>query len=260
MKKLSFTAVAVAAIIGTALLCTACPMDGQEAAEQFFTGSYGTYVWAANDLTLSSNETNFSAHFAGSGVHSVTLKKENVGSVDYLTSGEYYLDAKHIGNGVWSGIFYLNGKSFRTIEITLKSGNRCEIQPGLSVEDGIKFPENLKIEGTFMETPNSMTQTSSTGMPTYTKQFFAAVKSPSLKTQWKEKEIETFTGRSEDTKTVSGNTITTETWKGSPNLFINGTAANVYYKKITERDSSNNFVSGKFEIFIPKGTALPSDF
>ena len=56
MKKLSFTAVAVAAIIGTALLCTACPMDGQKAAEQFFTGSYGTYVWAANDLTLSSNE------------------------------------------------------------------------------------------------------------------------------------------------------------------------------------------------------------
>lgn len=102
--------------------------------------------------------------------------------------------------------------------------------------------------------------TPSTGMPTYAKQFFAAVKSGSLKTQWKNKEVETFAGCTENTETDgSGNKTTTETWKGSPQFFMNGTGGNVYYKKITERNSSDIFSSGTFEIFIPKGAALRTD-
>ena len=101
--------------------------------------------------------------------------------------------------------------------------------------------------------------TPSTGMPTYAKQFFAAVKSGSLKTQWREKEVETFAGPPQHTETNDGNKTTTETWKGSPRFFINGTERNVYYKKITERDGSNSFLSGTFEIFIPRGTALRTD-
>lgn len=258
MKKLN-TIMSTAAVLAAALLCAACT----NLAQQLLLGSYGTYKWTSGgtQLTLSSNESNFQKHFAGSGKRSVTLTKENINGTDYLTSGEYYLDAKEISENVWSGIFYLAGFGFRSITIKLESGGRCTIQPGLSVESGIKFPEDLTIKGTFpFEAASSATMTYSTGMPTYAKQFFAAVKSGSLKTQWRGKEVETFTDRKEDTETDgSGNKTTTETWKGSPRFFINGTGRNVYYKKITKRNSLNSFVSGEFEIFIPRGTALRTD-
>lgn len=258
MKKLN-TIMSTAAVLAAALLCAACT----NLAQQLLLGSYGTYRWTSGgtQLTLSSNESNFQKHFAGSGKRSVTLTKENINGTDYLTSGEYYLDAKEISENVWSGIFYLAGFGFRSITIKLESGGRCTIQPGLSVESGIKFPEDLTIKGTFpFEAASSATMTPSTGMPTYAKQFFAAVKSGSLKTQWRGKEVETFTDRKEDTETDgSGNKTTTETWKGSPQFFMNGTGGNVYYKKITERNSSDIFSSGTFEIFIPKGTALRTD-
>lgn len=248
-----------AAVLTAAVLCAACT----NLAQQLLLGSYGTYKWTSGgtQLTLSSNESNFQKHFAGSGKRSVTLTKENINGTDYLTSGEYYLDAKEISENVWSGIFYLAGFGFRSITIKLESGGRCTIQPGLSVESGIKFPEDLTIKGTFpFEAASSATMTYSTGMPTYAKQFFAAVKSGSLKTQWRGKEVETFTDRKDDTETDgSGNKTTTETWKGSPRFFINGTGRNVYYKKITKRNSLNSFVSGEFEIFIPRGTALRTD-
>lgn len=258
MKKLNII-MSTAAVLTAALLCAACT----NLAQQFLLGSYGTYKWTSGgtQLTLSSNESNFQKHFAGSGKRSVTLTKENINGTDYLTSGEYYLDAKEISENVWSGIFYLAGFGFRSITIKLESGGRCTIQPGLSVESGIKFPEGLTIKGIFTsEAASSATMTPSTGMPTYAKQFFAAVKSGSLKTQWRGKEVETFTDRKENTETDgSGNKITTETWKGSPQFFMNGTGGNVYYKKITERNSLNSFVSGEFEIFIPRGTALRTD-
>ena len=192
---------------------------------------------------------------------SVTLTKEKINGIDYLTSGEYYLDAKEISENVWSGIFYLADFGFRSITIKLERGGRCTIQPGLSVEGGIKFPEDLTITGTFTsEAASSAIMTYSTGMPTYAKQFFAAVKSGSLKTQWRGKEVETFTDHKENTETDgSGNKITTETWKGSPQFFMNGTGGNVYYKKITKRNSSDIFSSGTFEIFIPKGAALRTE-
>lgn len=258
MKKLNII-MSTAAVLTAALLCAACT----NLAQQFLLGSYGTYKWTSGgtQLTLSSNESNFQKHFAGSGKRSVTLTKENINGTDYLTSGEYYLDAKEISENVWSGIFYLAGFGFRSITIKLESGGRCTIQPGLSVESGIKFPEGLTIKGIFTsETASSATMTPSTGMPTYAKQFFAAVKSGSLKTQWKNKEVETFAGCTENTETDgSGNKTTTETWKGSPQFFMNGTGGNVYYKKITERNSSDIFSSGTFEIFIPKGAALRTD-
>ena len=239
------------------MFCTACP-DGSRAAEQFLTGSYGTYTWAGNDLTITSNESNFERHFAGAGVHSVTLKKESVSSSDYLTSGKYSLDAKNIDGGVWKGIFYLNGKGFRYITITLKSDGHCTVQPGLSVEEGIKFPEDLKIKGKFTQANGPAEMISSTGMPTYTAIFFNSIKLGSLKTTWGAEEVETFTDCQTQESTNTGGKITTKTWKGSSQLFANRTAANVYYKKIYKYDTSNNFISGEFEIFIPKDTVLPA--
>lgn len=256
MKKLKFITAATA-IIAAALFCTACP-DGSRAAEQFLTGSYGTYIWAGNDLTITSNESNFERHFAGAGVHSVTLKKESVSSSDYLTSGKYSLDAKNIDGGVWKGIFYLNGKGFRYITITLKSDGHCTVQPGLSVEEGIKFPEDLKIKGKFTQANGPAEMISSTGMPTYTAIFFNSIKLGSLKTTWGAEEVETFTDCQTQESTNTGGKITTKTWKGSSQLFANRTAANVYYKKIYKYDTSNNFISGEFEIFIPKDTVLPA--
>ena len=258
MKKLN-AIMSTAAVLTAALLCAACT----NLAQQFLLGSYGTYKWnpGRTQLTLSSNESNFQKHFAGWGKRSVTLTKEKINGTDYLTSGEYYLDAKEISENVWSGIFYLAGFGFRSITIKLERGGRCTIQPGLSVEGGIKFPEDLTIKGIFTsEAASSAVMAPSTGMPTYAKQFFAAVKSGSLKTQWREKEVETFAGPPEQHPgTHDGNKTTTETWKGSPRFFINGTGCNVYYKKITERDGSNSFISGEFEIFIPRGTALRTD-
>ena len=256
MKKLRFITAATA-IIAAALFCTACP-DGSRIAEQFLTGSYGTYTWAGNDLTITSNESNFERHFAGTGVHSVTLKKESVSSSEYLTSGEYSLDAKNIDGGVWKGIFYLNGKGFRYITITLKSDGHCTVQPGLSVEEGIKFPEDLKIKGKFTQANGPAEMISSTGMPTYTAIFFNSIKLGSLKTTWGAEEVETFTDCQTQDSPNTGGKITTKTWKGSSQLFANRTAANVYYKKIYKYDTSNNFISGEFEIFIPKDTVLPA--
>ena len=256
MKKLRFITAATA-IIAAALFCTACP-DGSRIAEQFLTGSYGTYTWAGNDLTITSNESNFERHFAGTGVHSVTLKKESVSSSEYLTSGEYSLDAKNIDGGVWKGIFYLNGKGFRYITITLKSDGHCTVQPGLSVEGGIKFPEDLKIKGKFTQANGPAEMISSTGMPTYTAIFFNSIKLGSLKTTWGAEEVETFTDCQTQESTNTGGKKTTKTWKGSSQLFANRTAANVYYKKIYKYDTSNNFISGEFEIFIPKDTVLPA--
>nr|WP_315315941.1 hypothetical protein [Treponema denticola] len=263
MKKLSFTVAAAAVVVGMVLLCTACQFDGQKIVDQFLLGSYGTYSWNSGntELTIISNEKNFQKHFAGSGVHSVTLKKETLGTAEYLTSPEYYLDAKDMGGGVWQGIFYLNGYGFRTIKITLKTGSRCEIQPGLSVEGGIKFPEDLKITGSLELNAGKILPKdhSTTGMPTYTKQFFAAVKSGSLKTKWVgDNEVETFA----DHNKVKKDMTVTETWKGSSQLFKTK-ADKVYYKQVYKVDSSDNFVPGPentFEIFIPKGTALPAVF
>ena len=256
MKKLRFITAATA-IIAAALFCTACP-DGSRAAEQFLTGSYGTYTWAGDNLTITSSESNFQRHFAGTGVRSVTLKKESVSSSDYLTSGKYSLDAKNMGGGVWKGIFYLNGKGFRYITITLKSDGHCTVQPGLSVEEGIKFPEDLKIKGTCTQATGSAEMTSFTGMPTYTTIFFNSIKHGSLETTWGEREVGTFTDCQTQESTNTGGKITTKTWKGSSQLFANGTATNVYYKKIYKYNTSNNFISGEFEIFIPKDTVLPA--
>ena len=262
MKKLSFTVAAAAVVVGMVLLCTACQFDGQKIVDQFLLGSYGTYEWVGDDLTIKSNEKNFQKNFAGLGKNSVTLKKETVGAAKYLTSPEYYLDAKNMGGDVWQGIFYLNGYGFRTIKITLKSGSRCEIQPGLSVEEGIKFPEDLKINGLLPNENGNPTDTQPIiCMPTYAKQFFAAVKSGSLKTEWSGKEVETFTAPpTEGSVTDAGGKTTTKTWKGSSLLFVKGTDAGVYYKRILKYDNTNTFVSGTFEIFIPKGTALPAVF
>ena len=260
MKKLSFTVAAAAVVVGMVLLCTACQFDGQKIVDQFLLGSYGTYEWVGDDLTIKSNEENFQKHFAGLGKNSVTLKKETVGTVDYLTSPEYNLDAKNMGGDVWQGIFYLKGMGFRTIKITLKSGGRCEIQPGLSVEEGIKFPEDLTITGSLESNAGKILPKapSTTGMPTYTKQFFAAVKSDSLKTKWvDDNEVETFTYYRKDQE----NMMVTETWKGSPQLFKTK-ADKVYYKKVYKVDGSGKFVPSSdntFKIFIPKGTALPTN-
>ena len=263
MKKLSFTVAAAAVVVGMVLLCTACQFDGQKIVDQFLLGSYGTYSWNSGktELTIKSNEKNFQRHFAGLGKNSVTLKKETVGAAKYLTSPEYYLDAKDMGGDVWQGIFYLKGMGFRTIKITLKSGGRCEIQPGLSVEEGIKFPEDLTISGPLPNENGNPTDTQTIiCMPTYAKKFFAAVKSGSLKTEWSGKEVETFTALTEDSVTDAGGKTTTKTWKGSPQLFVKGIGAGVYYKRILKYDNTNTFVSGTFEIFIPKGTALPAVF
>ena len=260
MKKLSFTVAAAAVVVGMVLLCTACQFDGQKIVDQFLLGSYGTYEWVGDDLTIKSNEENFQKHFAGLGKNSVTLKKETVGTVDYLTSPEYNLDAKNMGGDVWQGIFYLKGMGFRTIKITLKSGGRCEIQPGLSVEEGIKFPEDLTITGSLESNAGKILPKapSTTGMPTYTKQFFAAVKFDSLKTKWvDDNEVETFTYYRKDQE----NMMVTETWKGSPQLFKTK-ADKVYYKKVYKVDGSGKFVPSSdntFKIFIPKGTALPTN-
>ncbi len=213
-------------------------------------------------MTIKSNEKNFQKHFAGSGIQEVKLIKETVGSAEYLTSAEYYLDAKKsMGGGVWQGIFYLKGMGFRTIKITLKDGDHCEIQPGLSVEEGIKFPQNLKITGSLELNAGKILPKdhSTTGMPTYTKQFFAAVKSDSLKTKWvDDDEVETFTYYRKDQENMK----VTEIWKGSSQLFKTK-ADKVYYKKVYKVDGSGNFVPSSentFEIFIPEGTALPAIF
>ncbi|UTC92578.1 hypothetical protein [Treponema denticola] len=262
MKKLSFTVAAAAVVVGMVLLCTACQFDGQKIVDQFLLGSYGTYEWVGDDLTIKSNEENFQTQFVGSGHTSVTLKKETVNGTAYLTSPSLCFDAKDMGGGVWQGIFYLKGMGFRTIKITLKSGGRCEIQPGLSVEEGIKFPEDLKINGLLPNENGNPTDTQPIiCMPTYAKQFFAAVKSGSLKTEWSGKEVETFTAPpTEGSVTDAGGKTTTKTWKGSSLLFVKGTDAGVYYKRILKYDNTNTFVSGTFEIFIPKGTALPAVF
>nr|WP_314780975.1 hypothetical protein [uncultured Treponema sp.] len=263
MKKLSF--IAAAAIIWLTLLCTACQFDGQKIVDQFLLGYYGTYSWNSGktELTINSDENNFQKHFAGLGKNSVTLKKESVGAAEYLTSPEYYLDAKNMGGGVWQGIFYLKGMGFRTIKITLKDGGHCEIQPGLSVEEGIKFPQNLKITGSLELNAGKILpkedNPSTTGMPTCTKQFFAAVKSDSLKTKWvDDNEVETFTYYRKDQENMK----VTEIWKGSSQLFKTK-ADKVYYKKVYKVDGSGNFVPSSentFEIFIPEGTALPAIF
>ena len=98
----------------------------------------------------------------------------------------------------------------------------------------------------------------STSMPTYTTIFFNSIKYDSLKTTWGAKEVETFTDSQSNTINNAGEKITTKTWKGSSQLFINRTAANVSYKKIYKYDNSNAFISGEFEIFIPKDTVLPA--
>jgi hypothetical protein len=152
----------------------------------------------------------------------------------------------------------LNGKGFRYITITLKSDGHCTVQPGLSVEEGIKFPEDLKIKGKFTQANGPAEMISSTGMPTYTAIFFNSIKLGSLKTTWGAEEVETFTDCQTQESTNTGGKITTKTWKGSSQLFANRTAANVYYKKIYKYDTSNNFISGEFEIFIPKDTVLPA--
>jgi len=163
-----------------------------------------------------------------------------------------------MGGGVWKGIFYLNGKGFRYITITLKSDGHCTVQPGLSVEEGIKFPEDLKIKGTCTQATGSAEMTSFTGMPTYTTIFFNSIKHGSLETTWGERGVGTFTDCQTQESTNTGGKITTKTWKGSSQLFANGTATNVYYKKIYKYNTSNNFISGEFEIFIPKDTVLPA--
>lgn len=262
MKKLSFTVAAAAVVVGMVLLCTACQFDGQKIVDQFLLGSYGTYSWNSGktELTIKSNEKNFQTQFVGSGHTSVTLKKETVNGTAYLTSPSLCFDAKDMGGGVWQGIFYLNGYGFRTIKITLKSGGRCEIQPGLSVEEGIKFPEDLTITGSLESNAGKILPKapSTTGMPTYTKQFFAAVKFDSLKTKWvDDNEVETFTYYRKDQE----NMMVTETWKGSPQLFKTK-ADKVYYKKVYKVDGSGKFVPSSdntFKIFIPKGTALPTN-
>ena len=260
MKKLSFTVAAAAVVVGMVLLCTACQFDGQKIVDQFLLGSYGTYEWVGDDLTIKSNEENFQKHFAGLGKNSVTLKKETVGTVDYLTSPEYNLDAKNMGGDVWQGIFYLNGYGFRTIKITLKSDGSCEIQPGLSVEEGIKFPENLTVKGTCTQASGSAVITSKTGMPTYSNIFFNSIKHGSYSTTWGTKTVTTFIKKGNSNEVVGGERIVTETWEGSSDLFKKGTDTNVYYKRIyTYNNATSDFISGKFEIRILKNTVLPAN-
>lgn len=214
MKKLSFTVAAAAVVVGMVLLCTACQFDGQKIVDQFLLGSYGTYEWVGDDLTIKSNEKNFQKNFAGLGKNSVTLKKETVGAAKYLTSPEYYLDAKSMDGDVWQGIFYLNGYGFRTIKITLKSDGSCEIQPGLSVEEGIKFPENLTVKGTCTQTLGSAAIASKTGMPTYSNIFFNSIKLSSYETTWGTKTVTTFIKKGTVNKVVDGKKIVTDTWEG----------------------------------------------
>lgn len=260
MKKLSFTVAAAAVVVGMVLLCTACQFDGQKIVDQFLLGSYGTYEWAGNDLTIKSNEKNFQNHFAGLGKDSVTLKKETVGTAEYLTSPEYYLDAKNMGGDVWQGIFYLNGYGFRTIKITLKSDGSCEIQPGLSVEEGIKFPEDLTVEGTCTQASGSAEIKSKSGMPTYSNIFFNSIKHGSYSTTWGTKTVTTFIKKGNSNEVVGGERIVTETWEGSSDLFKKGTDTNVYYKRIyTYNNATSVFISGKFKIRIPKNTVLPAN-
>ena len=260
MKKLSFTVAAAAVVVGMVLLCTACQFDGQKIVDQFLLGSYGTYEWVGDDLTIKSNEKNFQKNFAGLGKNSVTLKKETVGAAKYLTSPEYYLDAKSMDGDVWQGIFYLNGYGFRTIKITLKSDGSCEIQPGLSVEEGIKFPENLTVKGTCTQTLGSAAIASKTGMPTYSNIFFNSIKISSYETTWGTKTVTTFIKKGTVNKVVDGKKIVTDTWEGSSDLFKKGTGANVYYKRIyTYNNATSLFISGEFEIHIPKNTVLPAN-
>ena len=260
MKKLSFTVAAAAVVVGMVLLCTACQFDGQKIVDQFLLGSYGTYEWVGDDLTIKSNEKNFQKNFAGLGKNSVTLKKETVGAAKYLTSPEYYLDAKSMDGDVWQGIFYLNGYGFRTIKITLKSDGSCEIQPGLSVEEGIKFPENLTVKGTCTQTLGSAAIASKTGMPTYSNIFFNSIKLSSYETTWGTKTVTTFIKKGTVNKVVDGKKIVTDTWEGSSDLFKKGTGANVYYKRIyTYNNATSLFISGEFEIHIPKNTVLPAN-
>ena len=261
MKKLSFTVAAAAVVVGMVLLCTACQFDGQKIIDQFLLGSYGTYEWVGDVLTIKSNENNFQKHFAGLGKNSVTLKKETVGAAKYLTSPEYYLEAKNMGGDVWQGIFYLKGMGFRTIKITLKSGSRCEIQPGLSVEEGIKFPEDLTVKGTCTQALGSAEIKSKTGMPTYSNIFFNSIKHGYYKTTWGTKTVTTFIKKGDSNEVVEdGKKIVTDTWEGSSDLFKKGTDTNVYYKRIyTYNNATSVFISGKFEIHIPKNTVLPAN-
>ncbi|UYT08946.1 hypothetical protein OE909_05745 [Treponema denticola] len=263
MKKLSFTVATAAVVVGMVLLCTACQFDGQKIVDQFLLGSYGTYSWNSGntELTIISNEKNFQTQFVGSGHTSVTLKKETVNGTAYLTSPSLCFDAKDMGGGVWQGIFYLNGYGFRTIKITLKSGGRCEIQPGLSVEEGIKFPEDLTVKGTCTQVSGSAVITSKTGMPTYSNIFFNSIKHGSYKTTWGTKTVTTFIKKGPSTVDVEGDKkIVTDTWEGSSDLFKKGTDINVYYKRIyTYNKATNAFISGKFEIRIPKNTVLPAN-
>jgi len=95
MKKLN-AIMLTAAVLSAALLCAACT----NLAAMFLLGSYGTYKWnpGRTQLTISSNESNFQKHFAGWNKRSVTLTKEKTNGIDYLTSGEYYLDEQTAQN------------------------------------------------------------------------------------------------------------------------------------------------------------------
>ena len=253
MKKLSFTVAAAAVVVGMVLLCTACI--------NMLTYSTGTYKWSSDKktLTITSNVSSFELWFAGSGVKEVELKKKTVNSVDYLTNGNLYLDVREInpGSGIWEGIYYLKGSGLRYVSITLeKYSNRCKIQPsGFRDDSKIQFPEDLTIKGFFRGSDHESNPevTYLSAMPTYADQFSKAIGSGSLKTKWIEYEVETFAGSTENT---NGN-VTTTTWKGSSEFFIeNPPVEEVYYKKILTKNGSGVVTSGRFEIFIKKGTVL----
>ena len=253
MKKLSFTVAAAAVVVGMVLLCTSCI--------NMLTYSTGTYKWSSDKetLTITSNVSTFELWFAGSGVKEVELKKKTVNSVDYLTNGNLYLDVRETnpGSGIWEGIYYLKGSGLRYVSITLeKYSNRCKIQPGgFRGDSKIQFPEDLTIKGDFKGADHESNPkiTYLSGMPTYADQFIKAIGSGSLKTKWIEYEVETFADSTENT---DGN-VTTITWKGSSNFFIkNPSVEEVYYKKILTKNGSGVVTSGRFEIFIKKGTIL----
>jgi len=253
MRKLSFTVAAAAVVVGMVLLCTSCI--------NMLTYSTGTYKWSSDKktLTITSNVSSFELWFAGNGVKEVELKKKTVKSVDYLTNANLYLDVRETnpGSGIWEGIYYLKGSGLRYVSITLeKYSNRCKIQPsGFRGDSKIQFPEDLTIKGLFKGSDHESNPevTYLSGMPTYADQFIKAIVSGSLKTKWIEYEVETFADSTENTV---GN-VTTITWKGSSEFFIkNPSVEEVYYKKILTKNGSGVVTSGRFEIFIKKGTVL----
>ena len=98
-------------------------------------------------------------------------------------------------------------------------------------------------------------------MPTYSNIFFNSIKHGSYKTTWGTKTVTTFIKKSPSNEVVvDGKKIVTDTWEGSSDLFKKGTDANVYYKRIYTYDKATNaFISGEFEICIPKNTVLPAN-